>query len=219
MFALCGSKSAKSSLLRKPCHSNLLYHHYTDFFIFADSMDKGRVILNRARFALTVDRLCHQLIEQYDTFENTCLIGVQPRGIYLSNRIHERLCSILSIPKIQYGKLDITFYRDDFRTRTKPLVASETEIDFLVDNSNVILIDDVLYTGRTIHAALTALQHYGRPKQVELLALVDRRFNRHLPIQSDYIGMRVDALDEAYVKVEWKELEGEDRILIFPEKV
>jgi pyrimidine operon attenuation protein/uracil phosphoribosyltransferase len=114
--------------------------------------------------------------------------------------------------------LDITFYRDDFRIRETPLAASTTNMDFLVDDRKVILIDDVLYTGRTIHAALTALQHYGRPKQVELIALVDRRFNRHLPIQSDYIGLTVDAVDEAYVKVEWKEIEGSDKILLFSNK-
>ena len=92
-------------------------------------------------------------------------------------------------------------------------------MEFLVDGKNVILFDDVLYTGRTVQATLTALQHYGRPQKVELLALVDRRFNRHLPIRADYIGYAIDALDEAYVKVEWKELDGEDKILLYPEKI
>ncbi len=181
-------------------------------------MNHGRVILNQARFELTIDRLCHQLIENYDLFENTCLIGIQPRGIFVSDRIHQRLLSILNIPSIDYGKLDITFYRDDYRIRTKPLKANVTDMDFLVDDKNVILIDDVLYTGRTVQAAMTALQHYGRPKQVELLSLIDRRFNRHLPIKCDYTGFVVDALDEAYVKVEWKETDGEDKVLIFSEK-
>ncbi len=181
-------------------------------------MDKGRTILKQAQFALTIERLCHQLIEEYDDFSNACLIGIQPRGILLANRIHQRLLNILSIPHIEYGKLDITFYRDDFRTREKPLAASVTEIDFIVEDKKVILIDDVLYTGRTIQAALTALQHYGRPKQVELVALVDRRFNRHLPIQSDYIGVTIDSLDEAYVKVEWASINGQDRVLLFGNK-
>ena len=182
-------------------------------------MITGRVILNQGRFALTIDRLCHQLIESFDSFQDTCLVGIQPRGVPLADRIHSRLTDITGIPDIQYGKLDITFYRDDFRQRNKPLRASVTEMDFIVEDLNVILIDDVLYTGRTVQAALTALQHFGRPKKVELVALIDRRFNRDLPIQSDYTGMQVDAVDEAYVKVEWKESDGEDQVLIFPQKV
>ena len=181
-------------------------------------MKKGKVIMENEQFELTIDRLCHQLIESYDRFENTCIVGVQPRGVLLAQRIYERLQSILKIKKIEYGKLDITFYRDDFRTRIKPLKASTMEMDFLVDDMDVILVDDVLYTGRTIQAALTALQHYGRPRQVELLSLIDRRFNRHLPIQSDYIGLTVDAVDEAYVKVEWAEMEGKDQVLLYANK-
>ena len=181
-------------------------------------MKKRKVILDSERFDLTIDRLCHQLIEAYDKFENTCIIGVQPRGVFLSDRIHKRLTSILKIKKIQYGKLDITFYRDDFRTREKPLSPNSIKMDFLVEDKNVILIDDVLYSGRTIQAAMTALNHYGRPKKVELVALVDRRFNRDLPIQSDYIGVTVDAVDEAYVQVQWKETDDKDCILLFARK-
>ena len=168
---------------------------------------------------LTLERLCQQLIEHYGDFEKTVIIGIQPRGVLLSNRLVALLRQHLPDKTIPYGKLDITFYRDDFRTREKPLSANVTEIDFLIEDKFVILIDDVLYTGRTIQAALTALQHYGRPSNVELMALIDRRFNRHLPICGDYIGMTVDALDEAYVKVEWKETSGRDRVLLYPEKV
>ena len=182
-------------------------------------MNKGKTILEKEQFRFTIDRLCHQLIESYGDFEDTCLIGVQHRGVLFADRIHARLESILSGLKIEYGKLDITFYRDDFRTRSKPLVANSTELDFLVESKRVILIDDVLYTGRTIVAALTALQHYGRPRKVELLSLVDRRFNRHLPIQANYVGLTIDALDEAYVKVEWENIDGRDRILLFSDKI
>lgn len=181
-------------------------------------MSNGRIILQNERFALTIERLCHQLIESYDFFDNTCIVGIQPRGSLLADRIIERLKSILDIDHLEYGKLDITFYRDDFRTRSVPLKANTTEMDFIVDNKKVILIDDVLYTGRTIQAALTALQHYGRPQLVELLSLIDRRFNRHLPIKSDYLGHTIDALDEAYVKVEWEHLDGLDRVLLFENK-
>jgi pyrimidine operon attenuation protein/uracil phosphoribosyltransferase len=181
-------------------------------------MEEGRIILGHEQFQLTIERLCQQLIEEFHFFEQTCLIGIQPRGVLLADRLHARLLSILDIPSIAYGKLDITFYRDDFRIRAKPLKASVTDIPFLVEDKNVLLVDDVLYSGRTVQAALTALQHYGRPQRVELVTLVDRRFNRHLPIQPDFTGLRVDALDEAYVKVEWMEGHGEDRVLLFAHK-
>ncbi len=181
-------------------------------------MAKGRVILSQDRINLTLERLTHQLIETYFDFKDTCIIGIQPRGIILAERIIEKLYNIPEIDQIDFGKLDITFFRDDFRTREKPLVAQETEIDFLVENKQVILVDDVLYTGRTIQAAMTALQHYGRPRQVELLTLIDRRFNRHLPIRADYVGLTVDAIDEAFVKVEWKEEAKKDQVLLFSEK-
>ena len=181
-------------------------------------MGEGRIILTEARIQLTIERLCRQLIEVYDTFDQTCLIGIQPRGTFLANRLFNRLSELIPGSVIDFGKLDITFYRDDFRTREKPLKASVTDLNFLVENKNVILVDDVLYTGRTVQAALTALQHYGRAKKVDLLCLIDRRFNRHLPIKSDFTGIRVDAVDEAFVKVEWKENDGEDRVLLFPTK-
>ncbi len=181
-------------------------------------MSNGRVILTKERFALTIDRLCHQLIENHDDFLNTCLIGIQQGGVPLVNRIHQRLLEITGISHIENGKLDITFYRDDFRHRSKPIRANVTEMDFLIEGKNVVLMDDVLYTGRSVQAALSALGDFGRPQKVELLTLVDRRFNRDLPIKADYAGLRVDSLDEAYVRVEWQEVEGEDQILLFPQK-
>lgn len=181
-------------------------------------MSRGKVILSQDHFRLTIDRLCLQLIEEYGDFENTCIVGIQDRGVLLANRMIERINVLDPNASIEYGKLDITFFRDDFRIREEPLKARKTEMDFLVDQKNVILIDDVLYTGRTIHAAMTALQGYGRPQRVELLTLVDRRFNRHLPIKSDHTGISVDALQEAYVKVEWAETEGRDRILLYKQK-
>ncbi len=174
----------------------------------------AKVLLSQERFQITVERLCWQLIETYDSFENTCIIGIQTKGVFLANRVEQRIRAILDVPQIDYGKLDITFYRDDFRTREKPLRAMRTEMDFIVENKKVILIDDVLYTGRTIQAALTALNHYGRPEQVELLTLVDRRFHRDLPIKADYAGLVVDGIEDAYIKVEWQEVEGEDQILL-----
>jgi pyrimidine operon attenuation protein/uracil phosphoribosyltransferase len=178
-------------------------------------MQAGKILLNRERLALTIERLCHQLLEDWGDFADACLVGIQPRGTLLADRIYERLCDLTGRPSLEYGKLDITFYRDDFRLHDKPLSPHPNEMDFIVTGKKVLLIDDVLYTGRTIQAALAALQHYGRPAQIELLVLVDRRFNRHLPIQADYTGISVDALDEAYVKVRWAQIHGEDEILLY----
>lgn len=181
-------------------------------------MRQGRVILTKERFNLTLNRLCQELIENHGDFKNSCIIGIQPRGIFLSDRIYAILSSNRGLKHLPYGKLDITFYRDDFRTRHKPILANDTTMDFLVEGMRVILIDDVLFSGRTIQAALSALQQYGRPSSVELLTLVDRRFNRHLPIQADYQGIRVDALDEAYVKVIWTTEQINDQVLLFKNK-
>ncbi len=179
----------------------------------------GRLLLDKDRLSITIDRICHQLIENYDDFKDTCLIGIQTGGVPLAERINKRLREDLGVSHLDYGKLDITFYRDDFRRRTRPLEASRTEMNFLVEDKKVILVDDVLYTGRTIQAALTALNHFGRPRSVELVVMVDRRFNRKLPIRPNYAGIRVDALDQAYVQVEWREQTGgDDRILLFAEK-
>jgi pyrimidine operon attenuation protein/uracil phosphoribosyltransferase len=174
----------------------------------------NRTILSPDQFALTIDRLCYQLIENHKNFENTVFIGLQPRGIFLGSRIVNRLKELTSLSNLSYGKLDITFYRDDFRTSSKPLTASDTNIDFSIQGKRVVLFDDVLYTGRTIRAGLDALLDYGRPVDVELMVLVDRRLHRHLPIQAKYVGKTVDSIKEERVIVQWKEESGEDLILI-----
>jgi pyrimidine operon attenuation protein/uracil phosphoribosyltransferase len=181
-------------------------------------LSRGKTIIKKERFQLTIDRLCHELIENYGDFENTAIIGIQERGALLSDRILNRLVKITKKKDFEYGKLDITFYRDDFRTSEKILKAANTEIDFFLENKNIILIDDVLYTGRTVQAALAALQDFGRPAKVELLSLVDRRFNRDLPIQADYQGITIDAVGEAYVKVEWEHIDGEDKVVLLSKK-
>ena len=176
-----------------------------------------KILISDRRFGITLERLAHQLIENYGTFENTALVGVQSRGVLLGERLHQRLQTITALTDIPFGKLDITFYRDDFRTRTDPIRANRTEFDFSLDGKRIILVDDVLYSGRTIHAALSALNQYGRPESVELLVMIDRRFNRQIPIEPDYIGQSVDALDKAYVRVQLREAEGTDQVLFFPE--
>lgn len=173
-----------------------------------------QVILNAKQFDLTLQRLCRQLIENHDDFSNTVLIGLQPRGIRVLNRLKTLIEEILG-KEIQCGNLDITFYRDDFRRREKPLIPSVTNIDFSLENKKIVLIDDVLYTGRTIRAGLDAMLAYGRPTSVELLTFVDRRFKRHLPIQADYIGKTVDSLVSERVLVEWKGIEREDKVILY----
>lgn len=179
-------------------------------------MARAKTLLKDDRFRLTLDRLCYEIIENYPKDKQKCIIGIQERGVHLAKRIVDRLKSLESGTEVQSGKLDITFYRDDFRIRNTLLQASETDIDFNLDGADVILVDDVLFSGRTINAAMAALQDFGRPAKIELLVMVDRRFNRHLPIQANYAGLVVDALDEAYVKVEFANLPGEDqdRILL-----
>ena len=180
-------------------------------------MSQGRVILKEKRFALTLERICQQLIERYDDFADTCIIGMQERGAIFSDRIVS-LLKEKGVNSFEYGKLDISFHRDDFRRREVPIAPSKNEIEFIIEDKDVLLIDDVLYTGRSVHAAMAALQQFGRPARIELLALVDRRFNRHFPIKTDFVGITVDAIEEAFVKVEWKHLNGKDQIKFFSKK-
>ena len=179
-------------------------------------MDK-QVILNSKHVELTINRLCYQLIEKHSDFQNTVLIGLQPRGINVVARLQKRLEQILQKPVV-CGNLDITFYRDDFRRREKPLIPSATNIDFVIEHKDVILVDDVLFTGRTIRAGMDALMAFGRPESVELLAMIDRRFKRHLPIQADYVGKTIDTLNSERVSVEWEEIEGEDKVVMFTQE-
>ncbi len=173
-----------------------------------------KVLLNAKEVNIILHRLACQLIENHNDFSNTVLIGLQPRGKYLANRLAQILKVDYKIKNIQLGYLDITFFRDDFRRGEKPLEANTTEINFLVEDKNIVFIDDVLYTGRSIRAALTAIQSFGRPNEIELLTLIDRRFSRHLPIQPNYKGRQVDAINEEKVKVLWKENDGEDTVYL-----
>lgn len=175
---------------------------------------QSQVILNEKQVDLTLRRLCYQLIENHNDFTNTILIGFQPRGIFVLERLKIKLEKILNHP-IQCGNIDITFHRDDFRRRERPIIPSVTNIDFDIENRNIVLVDDVLHTGRTIRSGLDALLAFGRPKKVELLTLIDRRFQRDLPIQANYIGFTVDTLISEKVSVEWKETDGKDQVFLF----
>ncbi|HRP88724.1 MAG TPA: bifunctional pyr operon transcriptional regulator/uracil phosphoribosyltransferase PyrR [Edaphocola sp.] len=163
---------------------------------------------------ITITRLALQLIENHEGFENTVIIGLQPRGVHLSDRIFQKIQKILPKTRIEYGKLDITFYRDDFNEKGGLLQASDTQLDFPIEGKQIILVDDVLFTGRSIRAGLEALLDYGRPANVELLVLIDRRFNREVPIQPDYSGMAVDVIEDQKVKVLWQEKDGKDEVVL-----
>jgi pyrimidine operon attenuation protein / uracil phosphoribosyltransferase len=176
-------------------------------------MMEKRTILNSKHLEITLRRLASQLKENHQDFTNTVLIGLQPKGIFVLERIKEILEADLN-QELTCGQLDITFYRDDFRRREQPLIPSVTNIDFIIEDKKVVLIDDVLYTGRSIRSGLEALLAFGRPKQVELMILVDRQFERHLPIQADYIGKTVNTLTSQVVLVEWKQNEGQDQVYL-----
>ncbi len=177
-----------------------------------------KTLLNSNLMNITLQRLAHQLVENHISFNDTAIIGIQPRGIFLSNRIAGLVKKISGNNNIDYGLLDITFYRDDVHTADIH-VPSDTNIPFSIEGKNVILIDDVLYTGRTIRSAMDALIDFGRPKRVELLTLIDRRFSRELPIQPDYNGYSVDTILTQKVKVYWQETDGKDEVVLLDKVV
>ena len=172
-------------------------------------------ILTEHQLSITIKRLAHQVLENHIDLSNTVFIGLQPRGIFLSDKIVEEIKKEIPAEKVHYGKLDITFYRDDVRKELH--IANHTDIPFSIEGKNVVLIDDVLYTGRTIRAALDALLDFGRPEKVELCVLIDRRFSRQLPIQPDYIGKSIDAIVSQKVKVFWKTKDGKDEVCLMNE--
>jgi pyrimidine operon attenuation protein / uracil phosphoribosyltransferase len=169
---------------------------------FADKSAVLKTILDTQQLNLTILRLSHQLIENHLTLKDVVFIGLQPRGVKVSDRIITAIKKLCPNDTIEYGILDITFYRDDIREGLHR--AAKTDIPFSIEGKQVVLIDDVLYTGRTIRAALDALQDFGRPEKVELCVLVNRRFNRELPIQPDYCGKAIDTVVSQKVKVEWE---------------
>ena len=174
-----------------------------------------KTLLTAQQIELTVKRLAHQLLENHVQLSNTVIIGLQPRGIFLSDKIVEAMKRSGEAANIVFGKLDITFYRDDVRKEIH--VPNQTNIDFSVEDKKVVLIDDVLYTGRTIRAALDALMDFGRPAKVELMVLIDRRFSRQLPIQADYVGKAIDSIITQRVKVLWQGRDDRDEVVLVEE--
>ncbi|MFZ8961548.1 MAG: bifunctional pyr operon transcriptional regulator/uracil phosphoribosyltransferase PyrR [Flavobacteriaceae bacterium] len=164
----------------------------------------SKILLDDKKIEIILHRLCCQMVERHGDFSNTVLVGLQPRGTLLLDRL-KLMLSGMKVMNLKTGKLDTTFFRDDFRRKEEPLNARSTEMNVALEGRDVILIDDVLFTGRSIRSALTAIDTYGRPKSIELLVLIDRRFSRHLPIQPDYLGAQIDALQGDKVRVVWNE--------------
>lgn len=164
-----------------------------------------KTVLASQQLSITIRRLASQMLENCNELSGIVIIGIQPRGVFLSDKIVDEIQKQNPANKIPYGKLDITFYRDDIRKELHK--ANHTDIPFSVEGKKVILVDDVLYTGRTIRAALDALLDFGRPSKVELCVLIDRRFSRELPIQPDYTGKSIDSIISQKVKVDWKKME------------
>ena len=163
-----------------------------------------KLILDQNLLEITISRLCYQLIESHNDFSNSAILGLQPRGKFLAERIKTHLDKVLNT-NIDIGYLDTTFHRDDFRRRESPKKANATDVPFLIEEKDIILVDDVLFTGRSIRAALDAMISFGRPKTVELLILIDRKYTRDLPIQPNYIGKSVNTMHSQRVMVEWRE--------------
>ena len=174
----------------------------------------NKILLDSKKIEIILSRLVYELIENHKNFHDTVLLGLQPRGIFLIDKILEVFKRDHPNIKIKSGILDYTFFRDDFRRSEKTLSASSTKIDFSIENKNVVLIDDVLFTGRSIKAAMSSIDTYGRPKSIELLVLIDRRFKREIPIEANYCGAKIDTFKGDRVKVLWGEKLKENVIYI-----
>jgi pyrimidine operon attenuation protein/uracil phosphoribosyltransferase len=168
---------------------------------------------------VVVQRLCYQLIESNPDFSSTVLIGLQPRGVRFLDAVMNELKAMQVKDLPQHGVIDPTFYRDDFRRSSKPLMAYPSRIPVHLDEKKVVLLDDVLFTGRTIRSGLQALMEYGRPSSVELMVLINRKFTRELPIEPNYVGMSIDSYDNQKVKVLWSEHPDEvSKVILTQEK-
>jgi pyrimidine operon attenuation protein/uracil phosphoribosyltransferase len=179
---------------------------------------ESRIILDSQQLNLSIERICYQLIENHNDFSETVLIGLQPRGVFVAQRIHHRLQKLVG-KDILVGSLDITFNRDDHRRRENPLIPSKTQMDFLIEGKKVIMIDDVLFTGRTIRAGMDAMMAFGRPSAVELVVLIDRRFSRQLPIEPNYVGVRIDTIVSERVEVALHESGGNDTVKLYSPEI
>src|SRR5690242_15226392 len=175
---------------------------------------KSAVVMDADRIARTLTRIAHEIVERNKGVDEVALIGVRTRGVYIARRIARTLKEITGVD-VPTGALDITLYRDDLMRHAvgpQPVVRS-TEIPFSIDDKKILLVDDVLYTGRTIRAALDALIDFGRPKSIQLVVLVDRG-HRELPIKPDYVGKNLPTALSQSVQVHLQEVDGRDEVEI-----
>ena len=174
-------------------------------------------ILNEAKIAKSIIRLSHEIIEKNNGTDEIYLVGIITRGKTLAERIHKNLTNITG-NNITYGTIDITFHRDDYLNRLKTPKLNGTNIDESIDEKTVILVDDVLYTGRTIRAAIDSLLSFGRPKSIQLAVLVDRG-HRELPIRADYVGKNIPTHEGEHVEVLFKEIDNQDSIRLIRNEI
>lgn len=175
--------------------------------------DKIKTVLVDARgFDRTLTRLAHEIIERNRGAANLAFIGMQTRGVFLAKRLVKKIEEIEGT-EIPFGTLDVTLYRDDFRTRLKQPKVQATDIPFDTYDMNLVLMDDVLYTGRTVRAALDALMDLGRPRRLQLAVLVDRG-HREMPVRPDFVGKNVPTSINEEVRVHMTEIDGEDAVLL-----
>lgn len=172
---------------------------------------KDKVLLDSKQLDFILKRLSLEVIENHHFFENSILVGIQPRGIVLCDIIHKAIEEKLKI-NVPKGYIDISLHRDDIHLQDTLIDIKDTNLPYSVEGKKILLIDDVLYTGRTIRAALDALMDFGRPIDIELLVLIDRRLHRNVPIQAKYVGKKVDSIKQEKVKVFLNVQKEEDRV-------
>jgi len=166
-----------------------------------------------------ITRISHEIVEKVGTLENLVLIGIWTRGVYLAKRIADTISRVASV-EMPVGSLDISFYRDDVYGKVDQPVVKSTDISFDVNEKTVVIIDDVLFTGRTVRAAMDAVMDYGRPRRIMLAVLIDRG-HRELPIRADIVGKNVPTRADEMVRVHLKEIDGKDETILytpFPEQ-
>jgi pyrimidine operon attenuation protein / uracil phosphoribosyltransferase len=169
-------------------------------------------LLNAKDISRAINRISHEILERNNGAEDIALVGIRTRGVALSHRLKEKIEDIESI-KIDHGILDITLYRDDLAEGIQKPELKKTEMFFALENKHIILCDDVLFTGRTIRAAIDALMDFGRPSSVQLAVLIDRG-HRELPIRPDYVGKNIPTAKSKHVQVHFDEEDGEDKVMI-----
>lgn len=176
---------------------------------------KQTTIMTEEDVHRTYVRFAHQFLEPYDNPSEPAIIGMQTRGVYMGKRIMQIIQNRFNADP-DFGVLDVTFYRDDFRSKLKMPRVKVTEIPFDLYNRDVILVDDVLYTGRTVRSALDALMAYGRPRSIKFCCMIDRG-HRELPVAADYVGSTIPTYANEEVMVKVKELDGEDAVYLVEE--